>query len=94
MRRGSFEGGDCRLIVKYRDKIGCTDRDAVWDAESGGSREPLGLLDEIHISDTWRMRLNRPCAAAMQPYVKLLWPIVISMKSYVKYTCRQRSKRG
>jgi len=24
-----------------------------------------------------RMQLNRPCAAAMRPYVKLLWPLVI-----------------
>jgi len=26
----------------------------------------------VHISATWRIRLNRPCAAAMRPYVKLL----------------------
>ena len=26
----------------------------------------------VHISATWRLRLNRPCAAAMRPYVKLL----------------------
>ena len=25
-----------------------------------------------HIGATWRIRLNRPCAAAMRPYVKLL----------------------
>ena len=25
----------------------------------------------------WRIRLNRPCAAAMRPYVKLLWPLVL-----------------
>ena len=24
-----------------------------------------------------KIRLNRPCAAAMQPYVKLLWPLVV-----------------
>jgi len=26
------------------------------------------------IDTIWRM--NRPCAAAMRPYVKLLWPLV------------------
>ena len=26
----------------------------------------------VHIGDTWRMRLNHPCAAATQPYVRLL----------------------
>jgi len=26
----------------------------------------------VHIDATWPMRLNRPCAAAMRPYVKLL----------------------
>jgi len=25
-----------------------------------------------HIGDSWQIRLNHPCAAAMQPYVKLL----------------------
>ena len=28
-----------------------------------------------HIGATWRMRLNRPSAAAMRSYVKLLWPV-------------------
>jgi len=32
---------------------------------------------EGHIGATWRIRLNHPSAAAMQPYVKLLWPLVI-----------------
>jgi len=26
----------------------------------------------VHIGATWRIRLNRPCAAAMQPCVTLL----------------------
>jgi len=30
---------------------------------------------------TWRIRLNRPSAAAMQPYVKLLWRLVIIITS-------------
>ena len=32
----------------------------------------------VHIGATWRIRLNRPCAAAMRPYVKLLWPLVVA----------------
>ena len=31
----------------------------------------------VHIGATWRIRLNRACAAAMWPYVKLLWSLVI-----------------
>jgi len=30
----------------------------------------------VHIGATWRIQLNRPCAAAMWPYVKLLSPVV------------------
>jgi len=26
----------------------------------------------VHNGATWRIRLNRPCVAAMRPYVKLL----------------------
>jgi len=26
----------------------------------------------VHIGATWHIRLNRPCVAAMRPYVKLL----------------------
>jgi len=26
----------------------------------------------VHIGATWRIRLNRPCATAMRPYVKLV----------------------
>jgi len=29
-----------------------------------------------HIGTTWQIQLNRPSAAAMQSYVKLLWPLV------------------
>ena len=26
----------------------------------------------VHIGTTWQIRLNRPCVAAIQPYVELL----------------------
>jgi len=32
----------------------------------------FGFLCIVHIGATWRIRLNRPYAAAMLPYVKLL----------------------
>jgi len=35
-----------------------------------------GSLDGVHIGATWRIRLNRPCAAAIWPYVKLLRPLI------------------
>ena len=31
----------------------------------------------VYIGATWRIQLNHPCAAAMQPYGKLLWPLVL-----------------
>jgi len=41
---------------------------------------------EGHIGATWRMRLNRPSAAAMRPYVKILWPLVIIRPHRSTYT--------
>jgi len=43
-----------------------------------GPRNHAGTMMGVHTGDTWRMRLKRPCAAAMRPYVKLLWPLVYS----------------
>jgi len=40
-----------------------------------------------HIDATWRIRLNRPSAAAMRRYVKLLSPLV----SIVNHPARRRS---
>jgi len=31
----------------------------------------------VYVGATWQIRLNRPFAAAMRPYVKLLWPLVV-----------------
>jgi len=36
----------------------------------------------VHIGNTWRIRLNRPCVAAMRPYVKLLWTLVKTSLRY------------
>ena len=37
----------------------------------------LGCTRWDQIGATWQIRLNRPCAAAMQPYIKLLWPVLL-----------------
>ena len=34
-------------------------------------------LDGVHIGTTRQIRLNRPRAAAMRPFVKLLWPLTL-----------------
>ena len=51
-----------------------------WAEGSSGSivfaRWRQCALMERHIGATWRIRLNHPSAAAMRPYVKLLWPLV------------------
>ena len=39
-------------------------------------------VNGVHISATWRIRLNRSCAAAMRPYVILLWPLVLFSLDY------------
>ena len=44
----------------------------------GWRLQGCSLLDGVHIDATWQIRLNRPCAAAMRPYVKILWPLLIS----------------
>ena len=42
----------------------------------------IRVLRGVHSSTTWRIRLNRPRAAAMQPYVKLLSPLVITTSDH------------
>jgi len=46
-------------------------------SNSAGDRTGTGLMPiEVHIGATWRIRLNRPCAAATRPYVELLWGLI------------------
>jgi len=47
----------------------------VWVVDSVGLEK--ACLRWGHIFATCRIRLNRPCAAAVRPYVTLLWPLVI-----------------
>jgi len=44
----------------------------------------------VHNGDTWRIRLNRPCAAAMRPYVKLLWSLVLIITSSIALSARRQ----
>jgi len=37
----------------------------------------------MHIGAIWRIRLNRPRAAPMRPYVKLLRPLVIIYRYFL-----------
>jgi len=38
----------------------------------------LGCMHWVHNDATWRIRWNRPCAAAMRPYVNILLLLVIT----------------
>jgi len=42
----------------------------------------LQCTRRVHIGETWQIRINRPCAAAMRPHVKLLWPLVYLVAAY------------
>ena len=33
------------------------------------------VLDGVYIGATWRIRLNRPCAAAMRPFCEVSWSL-------------------
>ena len=63
MRFGTF----CRELWKNS----WTSRFAIWTVDSGGPKE-------AQVQSYSPMPLNRPCATAMRPAVKLLWPLVIS----------------
>jgi len=66
-------GTPCRELCKNS----WTDQDVVWDMACVGLRKHV--LDGVHIGTTYWIRLSRPCAhcaVAMQPHVKLFWPLV------------------
>jgi len=54
---------------RFRGSKGCCHGKHFWLSIHG-----------VQIGGTWRIRRNRPCAAAMRPYVKLLWPLVIYVR--------------
>ena len=46
------------------------------------------VLNGVHIGATWQIRLNDPCAAAMRPYVRLLWPHVVIIRPHTSGVAR------
>jgi len=44
--------------------------------DSGGPRKHVLGLRGVHTGATWRIPLNRPCAASMRPVFKLIYPLV------------------
>jgi len=58
------------LVIVIPIQNGWTDRDVVCDIELR-TRVGQGTMCkmEVHIGATWRIRLNRPCARAVRPYV-------------------------
>jgi len=69
------------------EKNGWTDRefqDAVRVVDYGGPK--AALLDGVLTWATWRIRLNCPCAAAMRPFVKLLWFVIYVKQQIIDKT--------
>jgi len=77
MGRANFEGGKQRSFVNYSDSLPCAVQK--WLNRSRcclGPRKHL-LGGWMHPGTTWWGPMNRPCAAALRPVVKSLWPLVI-----------------
>ena len=62
----------------------CSDMSGNWYTQSESTGEEpvlrgcwLGCTGWGHIGATWRIRLNRPCAAVLRPHVKLLRPVIL-----------------
>ena len=77
---GNFEGGPRTCL-----KVG------ILKASRQGQRRynsdaDLGILDGVHIGASWRIRLNRPCAVTMQPYVRLLRPVIPAVTEFLPIT--------
>jgi len=71
--RGNLQERNRRPIAKYMDSVmGCA-KTAEPIEMPFGIPTRLGpkkhVLDGIHIGATWRILLNRPCAAAIRPCI-------------------------
>jgi len=40
------------------------------------------VLDGVHVGATWRIRLNRPCAAAMRPFCQISCDHLLVVNTY------------
>jgi len=91
MGRGNFEREKGRPIVKYRDTLRSSVQKrlniempfGLWSVDSVSRRKHAfsGIRQLAPKHKFSRIRsvgpMNRPSAAAMQPYVKLIWPLVM-----------------
>jgi len=59
----------------------------VWDVDLGQHKEEACFTRGAHWCNL-RIWLNRPCAVAMRPHVKLLWPLVIIRPHHPYYVHR------
>jgi len=51
------------------------------------------VFDGVHIRAAWRIRLNRPCAAAMRSFVKLLCQVVVIILDSTGVRCQSIKQR-
>jgi len=51
-------------------KNGLTNQDASWVVDLDGPKEAC-VTWGAHIAATWRIRLNRPCPTAIQPFCQI-----------------------
>jgi len=56
-----------------------TDRDVIWDVDTGGSKEACTRWG--HTEATWRIRLNRPYTEAMLPFCQITFDKLFSLMS-------------
>jgi len=91
---GCCHGNQCSLSLGYN--FGCIiASDALFDSRVGfqgqairwrhsqfrGSKERCQGNQFWDVGATYWIRLNRPCAAVMRPYVILLWPLVVECRT-------------
>jgi len=72
---GNFRGNNVPGHARRHSAVSCAEMAQLFEmpfrlwTRLGPSKHVLGGM---HTGVTWRIPLNRPCAAAMRPFVKLL----------------------
>jgi len=64
-----------------------SEADILKVTQQGTELVTVRMSMRVHIGATWWIRLNGPCAAAMQLYVKLLWPLVLLQSAERRNGC-------
>ena len=87
MQRSNFSGKDMPVHAQRCSALSCANiaepTEMPFGLWSRVGRRKKHCITWEHISATWRIQMNRPCASAMRPYVKSLWPLVIIIVYYV-----------